>query len=341
MSMYNFNTSSLTPAEKEYQRKERERLNRIQMDLLMAAYSKRTANPNLPSAESIKTSQFGRTLFDEFYKAAQPLDKQLSEGYTVTSTAVGPNDFLLNARTPAELLQLAGITKPSRSVGIFSKERSDYAAAEEAADSLIRMAKDTSRIGGDTAFGFANEVTDKQLADRYNVSKFTPAILEELNKKYAALGPLQRGLLKNETETTEDDERVLFNQSTAFQVDTELKKMQTDFKKLTDDINKEFTLYGQHKQKIGTYQTAALSEDQMFKQILQNIRSSYSTFEGEADSRYVGDKYFSERPTQYTYSTDVPDAAAYLKTLPGVTPTFVANTTSPTPQNAFGFRVNN
>lgn len=288
-----------TPAAKEAAKKE----NQIKMDILMKAYNQaRAAAANPVITGSMPTTGLGKGIYEEFYA--------LSDNFTVSSKALGPNDFLLNAASADELLKIAGYKKTNRK-GVMGRTYTGYEPGYyEAATSLFDAAKQASILGG-SAF-----LTEQAKPTEYDIAKMLPKISEELQTKYNTLGSLQRGELKNETETTADDEQVMFFQDPALAMEAELKKIQKDFSQLTKNINEEFTRYGQSTKKIGTYQTASLSEEQMFKKILQGIRETYTRFNGEAENAYVGNRYANTTPANFQFSSATPDAKAYLQTLP-------------------------
>lgn len=288
-----------SPAAKEAAKKE----NQIKMDILMRAYGEARAKAENPVVTgSMPTTSLGKNIYDEFYAS--------SGNFTVSSKALGPNDFLLNASNADELLKIAGYTKSTQK-GMMGSNYTDYKPGYyAAATSLIDAAKQASVLGG-SAF-----LVEQAEPTKYNLQTMLPEISKELQTKYNLLGSLQRGNLKNETESTADDEGVMFFQDPALAVEAELKKIQTDFNQLTQNINEEFTRYGQSTKKIGTYQTASLSEEQMFKKILQGIRETYTRFNGEAEGSYVGNKYANTTPANFQFSSATPDAKTYLQKFP-------------------------
>lgn len=305
--------------------RQREAENKAAMDLLMLAYQRRTLPPM--GVDDTPETATSKLLYEDFYSKPQAFKESINKqtaagtytpqpisGYTITSRALTANEFLLNATTAEELLKLAGVVKPVnykpryeyRSRYIYHNRRRSpnlsppvisstdtYGIQRQAAIKLINDAKDVSRVGGTSFFNFKQETDSAELEKRYNIDKFTPIILEELAKKHSALGSLQRGLLNNETVDTSDDEKVLYSTNKSFAVDQELKNLKDNFKSMVDKINLKFTEYGQYSGKLGSYQSAYLSEESMLKQMAQDIRSTYTTYGGvKEEGEYMGDQYY-------------------------------------------------
>lgn len=291
--------------------------NKNAMDLLLKAY---TANieKNRVVTEARDDSMIN-DIYDSFYAGTEEdADGNVISSAKITRRAVTGNDLLLGAQTAEELLQIAGVVKPT------GKLSSAYVTQLNAAKELIRQATEGSRLGGSTLFNpvlnFAQLAFGKKPKDvtpvvdgptTYSFDKFSAGITEALTKKYSSLGELQRGLLKNETATTTDDEQVVFSNNNAYQVQNEFSNMQKNWKTTTAQMNLDFTKYGQNQKKIGMYQTATLSEDQMYKKILSDIQSSYTMFNSEQEQGYVADTYMNPQATNINTTSD-----AYLASLP-------------------------
>jgi len=297
MALYN--------ADRVTDRAQREADNRQQMDIIMAAYNRYLENLQAPVVSGpMPRTVVGKKLYDTF------IPQQLgSVGFTIKERERSADEFLFNARTPEELLTMAGIKKPANwnpyyftfernpytNVGeqVIKETKDDYANKLKAANKLFESAKATSLTGGSSFFNFAKSTEEEELNKRYDFNKFLPGITEELQNKYSALGGYQRGLLANETVETSDDEKVLFKTNPAMAVEAEIKALQSTFKDITKKINDEFTRYSQSQRKLGSYQSAALSEEQMMQALGQQIRSTYTTFGGQAEDSYIGNQYMS------------------------------------------------
>lgn len=286
-------------------RAQREADNRQQMDIIMAAYNRYLENLQAPVVSGpMPRTVVGKKLYDTF--KPQQLG---SVGFTIKERERSANEFLFNARTPEELLTMAGIKKPANwnpyyypfernpytnvLERVIKETDDDYSRKLHAANKLFESAKATSLTGGSSFFNFAKPTEEAELNKRYDFKKFLPAITEELQNKYSALGGYQRGLLANETVETSDDEKVLWKTNPAMAVEAEIKALQSTFKDITQKINDEFTRYSQSQRKLGSYQSAALSEEQMMQALGQQIRSTYTTFGGQAEDSYIGNKYMS------------------------------------------------
>lgn len=289
-----------SPAAKE----ERRKANEAKMDILINAYRKAREQAQTPVITgSMPVSSFGKSIFDEFYAN--------NTSFSVTSNPIKPNEFLLNARTPEELLSIAGFEKQKRK-GLWGIYQNQYEPGYyEAATSLMDSVKRADLVGNSSFF-----INETKEPVTYDMARMMPEISNELARKYNILGGLQRGALRNETESIEDDELVLFQQDPALAMEAELQKIQGGFSQITKNINEEFTRYGQSTKKIGTYQTASLSEEQMFKKILQGIRETYTRFNGEAEEAYVGNKYAYTTPANFEFSEATPDTKRYLQEFP-------------------------
>lgn len=297
MALYN--------ADRVTDRAQREADNRQQMDIIMAAYNRYLENLQAPVVSGpMPRTVVGKKLYDTF--KPQQLG---SVGFTIKERERSADEFLFNARTPEELLTMAGIKKPANwnpyyyafernpytNMGerVIKETEDDYANKLKAANKLFESAKATSLTGGSSFFNFAKSTEEEELNKRYDFNKFLPGITEELQNKYSALGGYQRGLLANETVETSDDEKVLFKTNPAMAVEAEIKALQSTFKDITKKINDEFTRYSQSQRKLGSYQSAALSEEQMMQALGQQIRSTYTTFGGQAEDSYIGNQNMS------------------------------------------------
>jgi hypothetical protein len=272
--------------------------NKNAMDLLLQAYTT-TIEKNRVVTEARDDSMIN-DIYDSFYAD--------TASTKITRRATTGNDLLLGAQTAEELLQIAGVVKPT------GKLSSAYVTQLNAAEELIRKATEASRLGGNTLFNDFDPQAVTPVDDgptTYSFDKFSAGITEALTKKYSSLGELQRGLLKNETATTTDDEQVVFSNNNAYQVQNEFSNMQKNWKTTTAQMNLDFTKYGQNQKKIGMYQTATLSEDQMYKKILSDIQSSYTMFNSEQAQGYVADTYMNPQATNINTTSD-----AYLASLP-------------------------
>jgi len=282
-------------------RAQREADNRQQLDLLMAAYNRylERQETNTVTGPMPKT-EVGKQLFDSFFNTV---------GFTTSERTRGANEFLLNARNPEEFLTMAGITKPAgwqptsmafiRNPRTNMRERvwqptpGDYSNKLNAATQLFNNAQATALTGGSSFFNFSKSATEEELKKRYDLNRFLPSLTKEIQDKYNALGGYQRGLLANETATVEDDEKILFKTNPALAVEAEIASLKTNFNNIIKEVNTEFTNYLQSKNKLGKYQTSALSEDQMLQALGQRIRSSYTTFGGESEDSFIGNQYMS------------------------------------------------
>jgi len=297
MALYN--------ADRVTDRAQREADNRQQMDIIMAAYNRYLENLQAPVVSGpMPRTVVGKKLYDTF--KPQQLG---SVGFTIKERERSADEFLFNARTPEELLTMAGIKKPANwnpyyyafernpytNMGerVIKETEDDYANKLKAANKLFESAKATSLTGGSSFFNFAKSTEEEELNKRYDFNKFLPGITEELQNKYSALGGYQRGLLANETVETSDDEKVLFKTNPAMAVEAEIKALQSTFKDITKKINDEFTRYSQSQRKLGSYQSAALSEEQMMQALGQQIRSTFTSFGGQAEDSYIGNQYMS------------------------------------------------
>lgn len=268
--------------------------NKKEMDILLAAYTQKLADrpPVVRDFENISSN-----IYEQYYKTAQTTtyateeDKKKKKnpitnlGYTLSNNPMGANDFLLRATSAKELLQMGNYKKPKGLSGYIAEK-----AALATAQAMIDDAMKTSRIGGTQLFDLPQE---SQTTPTYAFDKFEVGLMDELTKKYSALGELKKGLLANETESTADDEGVLFSTNKPYQISNELADMKKNFKTMYETINAEFTKYGQDNRKIGTYQTAYLSEDQLYKKMLHDIRSTYSTFGSVVTPSNVTSEYFN------------------------------------------------
>jgi len=316
---------ALFNADRVTDRAQREADNRQQMDIIMAAYNRYLENLQAPVVSGpMPRTVVGKKLYDTFVaRVEEPIEEEKSKnkkkkkkeestddevkitpGFTISERERGADEFLFNARTPEELLTMAGIEKPKkwkpyyytydRKKGkVIQETDDDYSRKLHAANKLFESAKATSLTGGSSFFNFATPTEEEELNKRYDFNKFLPAITEELQNKYSALGGYQRGLLANETVETSDDEKVLWKTNPAMAVEAEIKALQSTFKDVTKKINEEFTRYSQSQRKLGTYQSAALSEEQMMQALGQQIRSTYTTFGGQAEDSYIGNQYMS------------------------------------------------
>tara|TARA_R110002126_G_scaffold269909_5_gene413627 strand:- start:3439 stop:4437 length:999 start_codon:yes stop_codon:yes gene_type:complete len=293
----------------------RELENKNAMDLLLKAYNTNIEKNRVVTA----TREVGikNDIYDSFFAD--------TANTKITRRATTGNDLLLGARTAEELLQLAEVVKPTRG----NKAIRAYNVQLTAAQNLISQATTASQLGGNAKFDLGPPVNGAALmagflgkkpkatepvADvptKYSFDKFSTGITEALTKKYSSLGELQRGLLQNETATTTDDEKVIFSNNNAYQVQNEYANMQKNWKTTTAQINTDFTKYGQDQKKIGMYQTASLSEDQMYKKILSDIEASYTTFNSTQGQGYVADTYINPQATNIDTTSD-----AYLASLP-------------------------
>ncbi len=293
----------------------RELENKNAMDLLLKAYTANIERNRIVTA----TREVGikNDIYDSFFAD--------TANTKITRRATTGNDLLLGAQTAEELLQIAEVVKPRSGRQAISA----YNVQLTAAQNLISQATSASKLGGNTLFDGMNVLTGflsqtgafglkpkavTSVADvptKYSFDKFSSGITEALTKKYSSLGELQRGLLQNETATTDDDEQVVFSNNNAYQVQNEYANMQKNFKTTTAQINTDFTKYGQDQKKIGMYQTAFLSEDQMYKKILSDIEASYTTFNSTQGQGYVADTYMNPQATNIDTTSD-----AYLASLP-------------------------
>jgi hypothetical protein len=267
--------------------------NKNAMDLLLMSY-----NNNIEKNRSVQVSRddsMSNDIYDAFYAD--------TANTKITRRATTGNDLLLGAKTAEELLQIAGVIKP------VGKPTAAYMTQLNAAKELISKATEANRLGGNTNFDFSSTSTP---ATEYSFDKYSLGISEALSKKYAALGNLQRGALENETISTSDDESVVFSMNSSSQIENEFSQMQKNFKSMTESFNKDFTTYGQQQKKIGTYQTATLSEDQMYRKILSDIESSYTSFNSRKDKGYVAGMYMNPRIAD----RKIPSATEYLASLP-------------------------
>ena len=296
----------------------RELENKNAMDLLLKAYTANIERNRVVTA----TREVGikNDIYDSFFAD--------TANTKITRRATTGNDLLLGAQTAEELLQIAEITKPTSGRQAISA----YNVQLTAAKNLINQATSASQLGGNIKFNLGPPVNGAELAagflgkkpktkepvadvpTTYSFDKFSSGITEALTKKYSSLGELQRGLLQNETATTTDDEQVVFSNNNAYQVQNEYANMQKNWKTTTAQINTDFTKYGQDQKKIGMYQTAFLSEDQMYKKILSDIQSSYTTFNSTQGQGYVADTYMNPQSTNIDTTSD-----AYLASLPTTT----------------------
>ena len=269
--------------------------NKNAMDLLLKAYTATIEKNRVVTA----TREVGikNDIYDSFFAD--------TANTKITRRATTGKDLLLGAQTAEELLRIAKVVKPISGRQAISA----YNVQLTAAQNLISKAKEGSQLGGNTLFDGVNPVTN--VSTKYSFDKFSSGITEALTKKYSSLGELQRGLLQNETATTTDDEQVVFSNNNAYQVQNEYANMQKNWKTTTAQINKNFTKYGQDQKKIGMYQTAFLSEDQMYKKILSDIQSSYTTFNSTQGQGYVADTYMNPQSTNINTKAD-----AYLASLP-------------------------
>ena len=293
----------------------RELENKNAMDLLLKAYTANIERNRIVTA----TREVGikNDIYDSFFAD--------TANTKITRRATTGNDLLLGAQTAEELLQIAEVVKPTSGRQAISA----YNVQLTAAKGLISKAREGSQLGGNTLFSGMNVIKGflsqggafglkpeavTSVADvptTYSFDKFSSGITEALTKKYSSLGELQRGLFQNETATTTDDEQVVFSNNNAYQVQNEYANMQKNWKTTTAQINTDFTKYGQDQKKIGMYQTAFLSEDQMYKKILSDIQSSYTTFNSTQGQGYVADTYMKPQSTNIDTTSD-----AYLASLP-------------------------
>ena len=269
--------------------------NKNAMDLLLKAYTANIEKNRVVTA----TREVGikNDIYDSFFAD--------TANTKITRRATTGKDLLLGAQTAEELLRIAKVVKPISGRQAISA----YNVQLTAAQNLISKAKEGSQLGGNTLFDGVNPVAN--VSTKYSFDKFSSGITEALTKKYSSLGELQRGLLQNETATTTDDEQVVFSNNNAYQVQNEYANMQKNWKTTTAQINTDFTKYGQNQKKIGMYQTAFLSEDQMYKKILSDIQSSYTTFNSTQGQGYVADTYMKPQSTNIDTTSD-----AYLASLP-------------------------
>jgi len=298
--------------DRKYQRayEARELENKNAMDLLLKAYTANIERNRVVTA----TREVGikNDIYDSFFAD--------TANTKITRRATTGNDLLLGAKTAEELLQIAEVVKPTNG----NKAISAYNVQLTAAKNLISQATSASKLGGNTLFDpaltIAQTVFGKtpkvkepvaEVPTTYSFDKFSSGITEALTKKYSSLGELQRGLLQNETATTTDDEKVIFSNNNAYQVQNEYANMQKNWKTTTAQINTDFTKYGQDQKKIGMYQTAFLSEDQMYKKILSDIEASYTTFNSTQGQGYVANTYMKPQSTNINTTSD-----AYLASLP-------------------------
>ena len=313
--------------------------NKIQMDLLEYTYNT-VIKARKVVTEPVDTSMHGN-IYDSFYSDIAKL--KITRDPTIT------NDVLLGAVNATELLAIAGITKPIIG-GPNSPQQKLYKEQVAAAKGLFSEAYSprgrglgTSDVGEELGGGETGNVqmykntfsmpeyiydptkkkkenkelkaaAKKQYEDpfTYSFDKFSTGITEALTKKYSSLGDLQRGLLQNETATTEDDEQVVFSNNNAYQVQNEYSAMQKNFKQYVKDVNTEFTKYGQDMKKIGTYQTATMSEDMLYKKILSDIQASYNTFNAVQEQGYIAGSYMNPQ----TGNINTTSTNAYLASLP-------------------------
>lgn len=292
--------------------------NKNAMDLLLKAYTANIEKNRVVTA----TREVGmkNDIYDEFFADTANIK--------ITRRATTGNDLLLGAQTAEELLQIAEIAKPTSGRQAISA----YNVQLTAAQGLIGQATAATKLGGNTLFDLSKPVNGAQViagilgakpkkdaapvADvpiTYSFDKYASGINDALTKKYSALGELQRGGLQNQTATTADDEAVLFKTNAAYSVQSEFDALSKNFKGTTDQINTEFTKYNQDQKRIGMYQTASLSEDQMYKKIISDIESSYTTFNSKKEKGYVGDTYMN--PSVVNKNTTKSD---YIKTLPTI-----------------------
>ena len=271
--------------------------NKNAMDLLLKAYTANIERNRVVTA----TREVGikNDIYDSFFAD--------TANTKITRRATTGNDLLLGAQTAEELLQIAEVVKPTSGRQAISA----YNVQLTAAQNLISKAKEGSQLGGNTLFDGMTVTSVADVPTKYSFDKFSTGITEALTKKYSSLGELQRGLLQNETATTTDDEQVVFSNNNAYQVQNEYANMQKNWKTTTAQINTDFTKYGQDQKKIGMYQTAFLSEDQMYKKILNDIQSSYTTFNSTQGQGYVADTYMNPQATNIDTTSD-----AYLASLP-------------------------
>ncbi len=282
--------------------------NKNAMDLLLKAYTANIEKNKVVTA----TREVGmkNDIYDEFFADTSSIK--------ITRRETTGNDLLLGAQTAEELLQIAGVKKPT-----VKNQQAAYNTQLTAATDLINQAKAANKLGGNTMFDInnSNSVTKTTAAQTtaaatpitYSFDKYASGINDALTKKYSALGELQRGGLQNQTATTADDEAVLFKTNAAYSVQSEFDAISKNFKSTTDQINTEFTKYNQDQKRIGMYQTASLSEDQMYKKIISDIESSYTTFNSKKEKEYVGDTYMN--PSVVNKNTTRED---YIKTLPTI-----------------------
>lgn len=282
--------------------------NKNAMDLLLKAYTANIEKNRVVTA----TREVGmkNDIYDEFFADTANIK--------ITRRETTGNDLLLGAQTAEELLQIAGVKKPT-----VKNQQAAYNTQLTAATGLINQAKASNKLGGNTMFDInnSNSVTKTTAAQTtaaaapitYSFDKYASGINDALTKKYSALGELQRGGLQNQTATTADDEAVLFKTNAAYSVQSEFDALSKNFKGTTDQINTEFTKYNQDQKRIGMYQTASLSEDQMYKKIISDIESSYTTFNSKKEKGYVGDTYMN--PSVVNKNTTRTD---YIKTLPTI-----------------------
>lgn len=285
--------------------------NKNAMDLLLKAYTANIEKNKVVTA----TREVGmkNDIYDEFFADTSSIK--------ITRRETTGNDLLLGAQTAEELLQIAGVKKPT-----VKNQQAAYNTQLTAATDLINQAKAANKLGGNTmfdpaltsaqtVFGKTPKVKEPvaEVPTTYSFDKYASGINDALIKKYSALGELQRGGLQNQTATTADDEAVLFKTNAAYSVQSEFDALSKNFKGTTDQINTEFTKYNQDQKRIGMYQTASLSEDQMYKKIISDIESSYTTFNSKKEKEYVGDTYMN--PSVVNKNTTKED---YIKTLPTI-----------------------
>lgn len=299
--------------------------NKAAMDLLLKGYNTNIEKNRVVTA----TREVGmkNDIYDSFFAD--------TTNTKIIRRATTGNDLLLGAKTAEELLQVAGVVKPTGK----GKPLTEYNKQMTAAKGLIGEATAANRLGGNIMFDlndpYANAISaanspwaskatkaagKKAEADQkaalvpttYSFDRMAGGISDALTKKYAALGGLQRGALKNESATTADDEGVIFNTSAAFSVEQDFAAMSKNFAATTAEQNAAFTSYGQDQKKIGMYQTASLSEDQMYKKILSDIEGSYTSFNNIQESRNVSDTYVGAQDLNKTTTS----ATQYLGALP-------------------------
>ena len=292
-----------------------EAANRNAMDLLLKGYTANIEKNRVVTAT--REAGMKNDVYDAFFAD--------TASTKITRRATTGNDLLLGAQTAEELLRVAGVTKPTA-----KNQQSAYNTQLTAAKGLINQAAAASKLGGNAMFDFndpyaaainaalspfaskaqkdaGKKATAAQAAaavpTTYSFDRMAGGISDALQKKYAALGGMQRG--------TVDGENVIFNTSAAFSVDRDFSAMSKNFAATTAEQNAAFTTYGQDQKKIGMYQTASLSEDQMYKKILSDIEGSYTSFNNIQESRNVSGDYVGAADLNKTTT-----AAQYLGTLP-------------------------